>query len=478
MGTRGTFIPITIRVNLLILATLVVGIGTITVFLAGSFADNLNKTNEDSLRRQARAIYASIETIMLPGQASLASSLFARYASDNNVRVFMFRSSGTEAFVDNQTIKNVNERLNKMLFTERPNPPAPRQVAEEALFQRAVKQPQNDASIFTQTEGNATFARMYKPLINIPKCTACHGSDHTVRGVLDIRFDITATLEQQKNAIMAAALFFVLTVFASALMLSRFMIASIIRPVQLIGSVCAVVSNGDFSRKVQIRNTDEIGELGKTVNQMIDGLVERFKLAKYVSSSTIGSLTAGEEGQRVARTLFFSDIRGFTSFSEKQSAEDVVSSLNQVLNLQTEIIHKHGGDIDKYVGDEIMAIFKGDLSCINAVKAAVEIQSIIPSSNFNKSRLSVGIGLNHGEVIEGMIGSDKRADFTVIGDNVNLAARLCSAAGKEEIIISESVLEELKQHKTLLPKITLHGPINLKVKGKEAEQHIYKVKGA
>ena len=93
---------------------------------------------------------------------------------------------------------------------------------------------------------------------------------------------------------------------------------------------------------------------------MVDGLYERFELSKFVSSATIQSIKHSNKGTKTEIAIFFSDIRGFTAFSEKLSPEAVVTHLNKILNVQTEIIQRYGGDIDKYVGDEIVALFFGE----------------------------------------------------------------------------------------------------------------------
>ena len=139
---------------------------------------------------------------------------------------------------------------------------------------------------------------------------------------------------------------------------------------------------------------------------MIQGLYERFELSKFVSSSTIESIKSKEKGAKDSITLFFSDIRSFTAYSEKHSPEEVVEYLNKVLSFQTEIIQNNGGDVYKYVGDE---------KEINACKSALEIQKeMAVNSSALYDGLSVGIGINTGEVILGMIGSESRADFTLL----------------------------------------------------------------
>ena len=159
-------------------------------------------------------------------------------------------------------------------------------------------------------------------------------------------------------------------------------------------------------------------------------------------------------------TLLFSDIRGFTSYSENRDPETVVHHLNALLNMQTRIIQECGGDIDKYVGDEIVAFFTDDRGAYCACTAALRIMKAIKEEPGLYDNLKVGIGINTGEVILGMIGSEKRADYTVIGDNVNTASRLCSAAKPGQILIADSC------YRTIGDRVRVEGPFKLRVKGK------------
>jgi adenylate cyclase len=146
-------------------------------------------------------------------------------------------------------------------------------------------------------------------------------------------------------------------------------------------------------------------------------------------------------------TVLFADIRGFTSLSEKESPERVVRLLNRYFTAMTEIIFEHGGTLDKYIGDGLMALFGAPTAtpndAINAVKAAVAMQRKINTLNGELvaeglSPVTVGIGLHTGEALVGYIGSEKRSEYTAIGDTVNLAARLEANARGGQILLSEA----------------------------------------
>jgi adenylate cyclase len=163
---------------------------------------------------------------------------------------------------------------------------------------------------------------------------------------------------------------------------------------------------------------------------------ERLELSKYVSRSTDELVTRGGHqgiGEKKSITVLFSDIRNFTAFSDKNDPETVITELNKILQAQADIVVSNGGDIDKFVGDEVMAIFDNPY---NAVKSAYQmIKAIVNLNRENSTSLYIGIGINSGEVLAGNIGSNDRREYAVIGDTVNVASRLCNLAKPNMILI-------------------------------------------
>lgn len=157
------------------------------------------------------------------------------------------------------------------------------------------------------------------------------------------------------------------------------------------------------------------------------------------------SFRLGGVNQQV--TVLFADIRGFTALSEKANPEKVVNLLNRYFSVMTDIIFEHGGTLDKYIGDGLMAIFgaphAGEEDALNAVKAAVTMQKRLAQLNTELhaeglGTISVGIGLHTGEATIGYIGSNKRSEYTAIGDTVNLASRLESCATGGQILMTDA----------------------------------------
>jgi adenylate cyclase len=293
-----------------------------------------------------------------------------------------------------------------------------------------------------------------------------------VRGILETTVDITDTLRQPRDSALFASIIFLVLATSLPILLTQFLRRTVILPVQRIGDVCARVASGVFDKKVALHGNDEIAELGRTVNQMVDGLYERFQLSKFVSTSTIRSIRESAEGSRQSATMLFSDVRGFTAFSADREPETVVRYLNLILDTQTRIVHANGGDVDKYVGDQVFALFTGEGRELAACRAALSIQTEIERGKQTVfGGLSVGIGIDTGEVVMGRIGSETRADFTVVGDRVNTAARLCGAARAGTVLVSEAVRIAAGS------SVTSRGPYGLRVKGKRDPLRVHILTG-
>ncbi len=211
------------------------------------------------------------------------------------------------------------------------------------------------------------------------------------------------------------------------------------------------VAEGNFEYHLDIQSKDEIGDLSESFNQMVQGLRERKDMQRFVSESTVEMIqtqtSRTREGERVRQTIFFSDIRGFTKMSEEQPPEETIRILNRCLSLQAELVKTYHGDVDKFVGDSVVAVFAGDDMALNAIRCAVDIQKALDEDNIEHPEapsLRVGIGIVTGEIIMGSIGSSDRRDFTVVGSNVNLCSRLCGAAGPHEILLSEETYQLVK----------------------------------
>jgi len=152
-------------------------------------------------------------------------------------------------------------------------------------------------------------------------------------------------------------------------------------------------------------------------------------------------------GERRPITVLFSDIRGFTTLSEGMTPEEIAALLSDYFTEMVEIVFEYGGTLDKFIGDAMMALWGAPIAheddTDRALQAAIAMQRAVGTLNerwraAGRPTLGVGIGINYGEVFAGNIGSHRRLEYTVIGDAVNIAARLCSRAEAGEVLVSEA----------------------------------------
>lgn len=240
--------------------------------------------------------------------------------------------------------------------------------------------------------------------------------------------------ENSENVVQFRSLLvqFYLLVLVVSLLAVLFLARSITTPLSRLVSVVKQIEKGDYDRSVAVQSNDEIGELADSVNSMARGLAEKERvrdlLGKVVSHQIAEQLLnnpielGGEE--RVA-TILFSDIRGFTTFCEGLPPKEVLRALNIVLSTISDIVELHQGVVDKYNGDAVMALFgvpiKGTLDTANAMSALLDITAALEKMD---SGLSACVGITTGVVVAGNLGSSNRMNYSVIGDTVNLSARL------------------------------------------------------
>jgi adenylate cyclase len=250
-------------------------------------------------------------------------------------------------------------------------------------------------------------------------------------------------------------------------------------PILKIGQAAMQIARGNLDIRVDnVRSHDEIGDLAIRFNDMIVQLNERFELQKFVSRGTMNAIlgsdarevSLGGERRRVA--ILFADIRGYTAFSEGREPEEVVEVLNSYFQTISDIVVDNHGDIDKFVGDEIMALFGGSNMTKHAVECALGIMNAMQKMTADSGvNLRIGIGIHVGEVVVGAMGSSQRKDFTVLGDHVNLAARLCSVAGPDETMVTRDVMDDLPPKLTEIAKNL--EPISVKGKTKPIDVFVY-----
>jgi adenylate cyclase len=228
-----------------------------------------------------------------------------------------------------------------------------------------------------------------------------------------------------------------------------FLVRLLMGPIkQLVGGVNAVAA-GDFSKQIALNRGDELGELVDAYNGMAKSLAEKEAvqeaLAKYTSKDLVNQmLTDGSKlelgGQKIEATILFSELHGMAALAGSMEPEKFVGIMNEYLEIETDIIMKNGGSIDKFIGSEVMALWGlsgQDVAeqAYHCVKAGVEIQDAIAKHNAAREKrgetsFECVIGINTGKVVSGNMGSSVKMDNTVLGADVNLAARLGLVAAK------------------------------------------------
>jgi class 3 adenylate cyclase len=208
--------------------------------------------------------------------------------------------------------------------------------------------------------------------------------------------------------------------------------------------------------------------------------------ARYLSNEVVENLMDNPElvkpgGDKKIATVLFADIRGYTSFSENKEPEYIIEVLNEYFSEAVEVIIGYRGYIDKFIGDAIMAawgvpMMSEEQDAELAVSCALEIQQLVSSSKRrffrgDASKLRIGIGLHTGPLVAGNLGSDRRMDYSVIGDTVNVAARLEGVAGPGEVVITQATRDLLNTGF----KLEERAPVT--VKGKNEPIPIYNVTG-
>jgi adenylate cyclase len=248
------------------------------------------------------------------------------------------------------------------------------------------------------------------------------------------------------------------------------------------------IEKGNFKVEIIPSTRDEIGLLTESFIKMAKGLQERENIkntfGKFVNKEIAEKALHGElklGGNNKNCAVFFSDLRSFTTMSENLSAEQVVLYLNQYFTEMVECIYRNSGIVDKFIGDAIMAhwgaVYTEGKDTEQAIDAAIEMRKALIDFNQNKSEkrpfFKFGCGINTGEVIAGQIGSEKKLEYTVIGDTVNLASRIeyLNKEFKTDILISENSYAIVKDlYDTVqMPEV--------QIRGKAKPQRIYAILG-
>jgi adenylate cyclase len=235
--------------------------------------------------------------------------------------------------------------------------------------------------------------------------------------------------------------------------------SAITEPITHLRSALARVEQGDYDVRVPVLTSDELGELSNAFNRMAKGLGERERIREafgtYLDKDVAGFILSGnlpDDGVEVDVSIMFCDVPNFTPFAESASASEIVSALNGLFETLVPIIGHHGGHVDKFIGDGLLAVFGAPESFADhadrALAAGLEILDAIDAS---PTQLDVRIGINSGPVVAGSIGGAGRLNFSVIGDAVNVAARVEAATRTtgDDLLLTRATSDALLRASTL-----------------------------
>jgi len=302
---------------------------------------------------------------------------------------------------------------------------------------------------------------------------------------IDVRASRIAAIKREV-ALLALG---VLAVALVAMVILALVVARSIRePLAQIVAATNAIAKGELHVRADLSRNDEFGVVGRHFDDMANGLEERDFIkntfGQYVAPEVVQQMIAGRSealhGQRRHAAVMFVDVRGFTTLSESLAPEDVVNLLNDYLDRMTEVITKHGGRIDKFIGDAIMADWGTLGETANPEKAAATaaLAMLRDLAAWNADRaargappLEIGIAIHAGPVVAGSIGSARKLEYTVIGDAVNVASRLeglCKVFGAR-LVVSGTLVEAagMKSQARWLDKITL--------RGRQEETEVYEI---
>jgi adenylate cyclase len=306
-----------------------------------------------------------------------------------------------------------------------------------------------------------------------------------------IFFHKASSLAQSQGSILTniiyVIVFVVLTSIGLAIILSRLVSESVVKPVQVMQKVTSLVKKGDLNTTIPVTSNDELGSLGESFNLMLDGMRERRLLketfGKYVSQQVRDEILAGRinlDGESKEVTLLFTDLRDFTPMVEATPPKTVVKIINDYFQEMAQAVKSQEGLVVQFIGDEIEAVFGAPLSLDNhaerAVNAALDMRRRLQGLNrkFEARGLKPlrhGIGIHTGTVLAGNIGSSDRLSYALVGDAVNLASRIQDLNKQfgTDILISAQTREALRELPDLekMPEVM--------VKGKRRPVEVYSV---
>jgi class 3 adenylate cyclase len=489
------------KVLSLILIILIVGFGVLLILNIRREAEVLVTTNRETTRLLAASIMRSIENGMLGGRPDIIRRLVQDLKAElkDVRRLDVFRRNGVEAFTDLETVNEVNRiagldadlvaRISKMRRE-------PGERISHPLFTRAVETLESQETY--ETVNGARVLTVFRPLRNLEACQGCHGADHKVRGIVRVSLGLEkldAELRAARNRQIIVAL---LTILGVAATLVLFVGRVVLQPIARVAAAARRIGEGDFGVRVAVESQDEIGQLGRVINDMAERLrsahddlearnaeladalqslkesmqkvelLEQVKgeLVKFVPESVTRLLETNPDARELEKreadvSVLFLDVEGYTKLSEQLPPQRLNRLIQDYFSSFLEIIRANHGDVNETAGDGLMVIFQSEGSparhALNAAGAALQIQARLVQLNREFEGVyppvAIHVGINSGPAFVGAtkLGATGggRWTFTASGPTTNVAARIAALATGGNVMVGPETAERIKGHYVL-----------------------------
>jgi class 3 adenylate cyclase/HAMP domain-containing protein len=504
-GASGPVTPfrqqLRFKVISLIVAILILGFGVLVIVNIRREAQSLIARHREAVRLLGDSIFAAIENGMLEGRPDITRQLVGQLKKEikDVRRLDVYRRNGVEAFTDLETVNEVNrnaglettliERIARMKRD-------PGERISHPLFTRAVQtiEPQEADE---QVDGVRALT-LFRPLRNQPRCQECHGTDHQVRGVVRISLGLDKLDAELRAARWRQVLIAALTILgvAAALVVSTGRL--ILQPIGRVAATARQIGAGDFDARVARPSQDEIGQLGRVVNDMAERLktahadletrnaelaatlqslkesmqkvelLEQVKgeLSKFVPESVKRLLEQHPDARELEKreadvSVVFLDVEGYTRLSEQLPAQRLNKMIQDYFSAFLGIIRANHGDVNETAGDGLMVIFQSEGSgirhALNAAGAAFQLLTKVAELNQAFTGIyppvAIHVGINSGPALVGATKLDAagggRWTFTATGPTTNLAARVAGLTKGGEVKVGPETAERIKGHYVL-----------------------------
>lgn len=503
MTVRRLRARLTAKITILIILVLIIGFGVSTILTIKRESELLVEQNKVAARQLIGTLVSSIETAMLSERPDITRGIIDDLRRSKLVQgLVVYRRNGVEAFTDLATLREVSKEAELpkgvMASIEKMRREPGRTMAGP-LFTRALETLQTQEALESR-EGASVFT-LYQPIPNQERCQGCHGSDHTVRAVIQAATSmepVMAEVRKQRNRQIMIGL---MTIVAAAAVLAVAMRFVVVRPIHELATVARRIGEGDFAVRARTASGDEVAELGSALNDMTGHLaraqqdlaarntelatalenlqasrqrlevLEQLKgeLSKFVPDAVKEllerdpSATSLEKRNEEVSVLFL-DIAGYTRLSEQLEARRLNQLVQTYFSTFLEIIRGHHGDVNETAGDGLMVIFQGQRRgetsgrvggeedhALNATRAAFAIRQKTGALNEEYAgvfpAISLHMGINTGQALVGATkltgAGSQRWTFTATGPTTNIAARFAGAAEGGDIVVGQVTADRI-----------------------------------